>query len=160
MNKESISLRRYQPQDHDAVWNLHNDVLNELGTHGGNGPWDDDLHHIEEVYLRNKGEFFVGVANNTIIAIGGLKRVNRDVAEIKRMRVNTAWRRKGIGQLILNRLEEKAKELGYQELVLDTTTRQTGAQLFYKKNSYHETHRGRYGKFDVIYYKKKIICVV
>ena len=42
-----MEVRRYRAGDHDAVWDLHNVALNEVGAHMGNGPWDDDLHHIE-----------------------------------------------------------------------------------------------------------------
>ena len=55
-----MQLRQYREDDHDEVLNLHNIALNEIGDHAGNSPWDDDLHKIEEVYIRPGGEFLVG----------------------------------------------------------------------------------------------------
>jgi hypothetical protein len=37
---------------------------------GGNGPWDDDLHAIEKVYLANRGEFLIGVVEGEVVAMG------------------------------------------------------------------------------------------
>jgi len=43
-----LAIRRYRDADHDAVWNVHNVALSAVGVHGGNGPWDDDLHNVRE----------------------------------------------------------------------------------------------------------------
>ena len=59
-----LQIRRYGPEDHDAIWNLHNVALWQVGAHAGNGPWDDDLHNIEEAYLNKGGEFLVGDYRN------------------------------------------------------------------------------------------------
>ena len=50
---EGVLVRTYHSSDFDEVWYLHNLALNAVGTHAGNGPWDDDLKNIEEVYLIN-----------------------------------------------------------------------------------------------------------
>ena len=41
----------------------------------GNGPWDDDLHHIEAEYIDTGGEFSVGIIDGRIVAMGALKRL-------------------------------------------------------------------------------------
>lgn len=68
-----LKVRRYRTADHDAVWQLHNESLLATGAHGGNGPWDDDLHQIEEVYLAPGGEFLVGLHQGRIVAMGALR---------------------------------------------------------------------------------------
>ena len=42
-----LEIRRYQSSDYDVVWNLHVSGLQNVGAYLGNGPWDNDLHHIE-----------------------------------------------------------------------------------------------------------------
>ncbi len=54
-----FKIRRYKNSDHDEVWSLHNLALKKVGAHPGNGPWDDDLHHISSVYINRGGEFLV-----------------------------------------------------------------------------------------------------
>ena len=85
-----------------------------------------------------------------------MRRLDAPRGEIKRMRVHPDHQRRGLGQAILDRLEESAMELGLRELVLDTTTSQTAAQAFYRKNGYDETGRKREGRFELVFYRKRL----
>ena len=57
-----------------------------------------DLLDIEGVYLAGDGEFLVGVCNEQVVAMGALRKTSPGYAEIKRMRVAPAFRRRGFGQ--------------------------------------------------------------
>ena len=151
-----LTVRRYQAADHDAAFALHNLALRQVGAHVGNGPWDDDLHHVEELYLNAGGEFLVAELDGRIVGMGALRRRDATRAAITRMRVHPAHQRQGIGQAILTRHEARASGLGYTTLVLETTVRQTAAQRFYLKNGYAETGRSRMYGFDVIHYEKTL----
>src|SRR5689334_7308306 len=96
-----LKIRLYEPLDHDEVWALHNLALWQVGAHAGNGPWDDDLHTIQQVYLDNGGEFLVGLMDERIVAMGAIRRITADTAEVKRMRVHPDCQRRGFGQQIL-----------------------------------------------------------
>jgi ribosomal protein S18 acetylase RimI-like enzyme len=151
-----LNIRRYESSDHAAVWNLHNIALDAVGTNAGDGPWDDDLRQIEAVYLQNGGDFLVGICAGRLVAMGALKRTNADRAEIKRMRVHPDYQRRGFGQAILTALEKRAAELGYKVLHLDTTIQQTAAQGLYQKNGYVVVREGKIGRFDCVFYEKKL----
>ena len=71
------------------------------------------------------------------MAGGGIKRDDDGVAEIKRMYVAPAARRQGLGRRLLEALEEKARELGYARIRLDTGNRQPHAQAMYERAGYH-----------------------
>jgi ribosomal protein S18 acetylase RimI-like enzyme len=152
----TFRIRRYREVDHDAVWDLHNLALNEAGAHAGNGPWDDDLHEIPDVYLNAGGEFLVGLVAGEIVAMGALRRSDAHRAQITRMRVHPRSQRKGFGHRILERLESRAQDLSYETLHLDTTVEQTAAQAFYRSHGYTETGRTRLGPFKVILFEKRI----
>ena len=151
-----LSIRRYQERDHDAVWALHNLALNAVNAHAGNGPWDDDVHHIVEVYLQADGEFLVGERDGQIVAIGGLLRDGEHAAKVRRMRVHPACQRQGYGQAILEALLARAAELGITRLWLDTTRGQVAAQRFYEKNGFQQTGVGQYGAFELLYYERQL----
>ena len=151
-----IHIRRYQLQDHDEVWDLHNLALNRVNAHGGNGLWDDDLHHVDEVYLRAGGEFLVGVLDGRIVAMGALKRADAERAEIKRMRVHPDAQRSGHGSAVLHALETRALDLGYRTLSLDTTIGQAAARAFYAHHGYQDVGRDRYGPFELVLYRKTL----
>ncbi len=70
------------------------------------------------------------------IGCGAFKEFDNTSVEIKRMFTLPETREKGIGTLILNALEDWAKELNYKSTVIETGIRQTEAVQFYKKNLY------------------------
>ena len=154
--KGLMRIRRYRESDHGEVWALHNAALEGTGAHAGDGPWDDDLHHVRDVYLERGGEFLVGTQEGSIVAMGALKRLTANRGEIKRMRVHPDHQRRGCGQAILEALEARAAEFGYNTLQLETTVQQTAAQRMYVKNRYTETGRTKVGDFDVIVYEKAL----
>jgi GNAT superfamily N-acetyltransferase len=151
---ETLHIRRYEPTDNEAVWRLHHVALHDAEAHAGSEEWDEDLHNIESVYLHNDGEFLVGTYRGEIVAMGALRKTTPERAEIKRMRVAPAFQRRGFGQAILAALEQRASELGYRELHLDTTIQQEAARGLYVKNGYRESRRARVGPFECIFYEK------
>jgi ribosomal protein S18 acetylase RimI-like enzyme len=151
-----LHIRRYREADHDAVWALHNLALNQVGAHAGNGPWDDDLHHVSAEYLDSGGEFLVGVADARIVAMGALKRLGPDRAEVKRMRVHPDCQRRGFGQAILDGLQRRAAELGVRHLRLETTAGQVAAQGLYRANGFVEVGRTTFAGFDVLLFEKQL----
>ena len=151
-----LSIRHYHARDYDAVWALHNAALLAVGAHAGNGPWDEDLHAIEQVYLDNGGEFLVGMLDSSIVAMGALRRTSSERAEIKRMRVDPSWQRRGFGEQLLVALEQRAGELGYRTLHLDTTVQNHGAQQLYRKHGWTEVRRGEWRGWQLIFYEKSL----
>ncbi|MBA2376914.1 MAG: GNAT family N-acetyltransferase [Actinomycetota bacterium] len=153
---DALFVRRHEPRDSEATWNLHNAALHTVGAHLGNGEWDDDLHDIEGVYLESGGEFLVGEIDRKIVAMGALKKIGSNRAEIKRMRVEPGFQRRGFGQRMLSFLERRAVELGYSSLRLDTTVRQIAARRLCERNGYRESGRGRVGRFECVFMEKGI----
>jgi ribosomal protein S18 acetylase RimI-like enzyme len=153
-SESMLILQSYRDQDHDAVWELHNIALNQAGAHAGNGPWDDDLHCIQKVYFDAGGYFVAGLLENVIVAMGALKRSDQVRGEIKRMRVHLDFQRRGFGQQILDHLENRARNLGISQLHLDTTSGQTPAIAFYRKNGYMESHNEIGHRFTLIFFEK------
>lgn len=151
---KTLSIRRYEPEDKEAVRRLHDDALHDVGAHLGNGPWDEDLDDIEGAYLALGGEFLVGVLDDGVVAMGALRRISEREAEVKRMRVRPGLQGRGYGQAMLDALHRRAAELGVSTLRLDTAVRQETARRLYLKNGYRESHRGRIGPFDCIYFER------
>jgi GNAT superfamily N-acetyltransferase len=130
---------------------LHNKALDQVGANLGEGPWNDDLKDIKKNYLDNGGEFLVGIIDGTITAMGAIRRVGAGTAEIKRMRVDPQYQRKGFGQRILSLLEEFALQNGYTHLKLDTTTLQIAARRLYEKNGYRRVGMTEVERFLIRY---------
>ena len=151
---QALAIRRYEPADREAVRSLHDEALHDVGAHLGNGPWDIDLDDIESAYLRNGGEFLVGILGEKVVAMGALRRDPDGRAWITRMRVAPNLQGLGIGQALLDALHRRAAELGHDTLHLDTTVGQVAARRLYERNGYRETGRGRVGPFECLYYER------
>jgi ribosomal protein S18 acetylase RimI-like enzyme len=152
----NIKLRQYQTPDQDAVWQLHVDGLKQTDSYIDNRKYDEDMLDIKGTYLDNAGEFFVVSLDNKVVGMGGLLKMNNEIAEVKRMRVNSAYQKKGIGSSILESLIKRAEELGYKKLELDTTENMDAARRLYEKYGFKEFKRGRAGHLESIFYELEL----
>lgn len=68
-------------------------------------------------YYENLQEFFVAQdESGTVIGCGGLHVMWEDIAEVRTLASDGAWRGKGVGHAILDRLLIEAKELGVERV--------------------------------------------
>ncbi|MBU2542414.1 GNAT family N-acetyltransferase [Patescibacteria group bacterium] len=157
---ENIKLRQFEEKDKKATYNLHLEGLKQtesfIDDPKAREQLDQDLKRIREEYIDSDGEFFVAIIDDKVVGMGALRKVDDASAEIKRMRVKPDFQGKGIGALILDRLIEKAKELGYKKLLLDTSIKQIVAQRLYESRGFKECKRGEIYGQETIYYQRDI----
>jgi GNAT superfamily N-acetyltransferase len=87
------------------------------------------------------GVFLVGYEDEHPIAIGGLRRLDDETCEIKRMYVVADARSRGAGRALLAALEETARELGYERVRLDAGPAQEHSRMLFAKTGYGEIPR-------------------
>jgi GNAT superfamily N-acetyltransferase len=156
MEAIDLHIRRYEDRDAEAVWDLHNRALHEIDAHGGNGPWDEDLHRIDEVYIRSGGEFVVGENNGRVVAMGALLPTGPGQGEIKRMRVEPSLQRQGLGRAILSALLEAARRRSLRRLHLETTAGQVAARGLYESSGFVMAGSRNEGNFEVLSYRLEL----
>ena len=112
-------------------------VLNEYGIGGFTHHSDDSLDEIEKSFA---GGFFglIQNENKEIIGTFGLYKLSETNCEIRKMYLLPNARGKGLGKWMVNFLIEKAKELGYQKIELDTASVLLQAIELYKKVGFKE----------------------
>jgi len=114
------------------VKSLSNELHKELEIIYGDGI-------IEDFFDENKQMLIFYLAydeRESAIACGALKHFDDSTAEIKRMYVKPQCRGRGLSKLILMQLEDYAKELNYQRLILETGLKQPEAMSLYNKFGY------------------------
>lgn len=84
------------------------------------------------------GAFLVGYEDGRPIAIGGLRRLDETVCEIKRMYVMPDARSRGAGRALLAALEDVARALGYERARLDSGPRQRHSRMLFADAGYTE----------------------
>jgi GNAT superfamily N-acetyltransferase len=82
------------------------------------------------------GGFVVIFDDGVPVAGGGVKRLDDEACEIKRMYVVPEARGRGLGRVLLEGLEAEARRLGYRLARLDTGPQQPGAQRMYETAGY------------------------
>ena len=158
-----LKIRRYKPSDNAAVKELNLMGINQMmemdlvKDRPDIPNLDSDFDDIENVYIKNRGDFLVGLRGNEIVAIGAIKKYSETCGEIKRIRIRRDCQRKGYGETMILKLIELAKKLKYRELVLDTMTSNLPAQRLFEKTGFHVITRGTRGPFNLIYYGKKLL---
>jgi putative acetyltransferase len=83
------------------------------------------------------GTFLMAWVDEDAVGCGGVRRIDDTTGEIKRMFVHEQARQQGIARAVLNELEQAAKELGYERLILETGTKQPEAIALYESHGYH-----------------------
>ena len=87
------------------------------------------------------GAFLVGYEDGRPIAIGGVRRLDDGVCEIKRMYVVPEARSRGAGRALLQALEDAARELGYARVRLDAGPEQTHSRALFQRTGYVQIPR-------------------
>ena len=125
-----------KPRDYERVYELHVLGLEQTGTHVDSWAHGRDLSSPEALaatYLGDRGDFLVGELDGVIVAMGALRPFDDTRVEMKRVRVDPAHQRRGFGEAIVVRLEQRARELGASAVHLDTTTGQEPAIAMYRE---------------------------
>ena len=81
-------------------------------------------------------EVVVAYSNNAAIGCGAIKPYAERIAEVKRMFVKAENRGKGVAGEILGELESWARELNFDECILETGFKQPEAIALYKRSGY------------------------
>jgi GNAT superfamily N-acetyltransferase len=152
MIKNNFSIRQYVPSDLPIVLDLHRKAMEELGVYI-EGSVNDDLNDISQNYINKSGTFLIGMIDDAIVSIGALRKIDNNIAEIKRMRTYPNYQGRGYGTEILHALIKRAKLLGYKQLILDTSDKQIAAIKMYTKNGFKEYKREIRHGFNCILFR-------
>jgi GNAT superfamily N-acetyltransferase len=87
-------------------------------------------------FLPPRGVFLVAESDGVPAGCGSWRELSPGVAEIKRMYVEPAFRRRGLAQLIVAALEDGAARAGHRSVVLNTGRQQPEALALYAKLGY------------------------
>jgi DNA-binding MarR family transcriptional regulator/GNAT superfamily N-acetyltransferase len=102
------------------------------------------------------GDFLVLRSETDVVACGGLQRYTRTIGEIKRMWVDPEWRGCGLAARLLTYLEDRAAELGYREVYLDTNAALVEAIAMYEKAGYRHIDRYNENPYAQAWFAKRL----
>ena len=124
-----------------------------------------DFQEIEEEFAKFPGEYalsakgtlLLAYINNIPVGVIGLRKIDNDICEMKRLYVKSQVRGQGIGKYLSLALMERARELSYKVMRLDTLSRMTSSVSLYKFLGFYEIPPYRYNPLtDVLYMEIKL----
>lgn len=129
---DELTIRVYEPQDHDAVLRLYHDA--RLGKSKPNDS-GADVENIDAGYFGDDGScFWVAELNgHGVIGTIGVQRQTDHYAQIRRLRVATEHRNRGIGTRLIETSLNFCEEAGYLKVVLDTVPGRAPAIPLFEK---------------------------
>lgn len=132
----SVLIRRYQPADQAAVYELIARVLGEFGFSFAVGGIERDLQDISARYGNDQAGFWVAEADGVIIGTVAIRPKEPQTAELKRLYVHPARRGSGLGQSLYGHAETFARGAGYQRIWLESSRRFAKAHRLYERNGF------------------------
>ena len=106
--------------------------------------FEDELKTIDQQYNKPGGALIIVYNGNEPIGCAGLRKIDAETAELKRMFVLAAYNGKGIGKKMLGSIIDIARELNYKKLRLDTLPDMIQAQRLYRSSGFIEIAPYRY----------------
>ncbi|WP_393072233.1 GNAT family N-acetyltransferase [Streptomyces sp. LN704] len=105
----------------------------QVATYGfADDPTDTPTAHFDPPH----GLFLIAHRDGVAVGCGGIRLLNANTAEIKRMYVTATARGQGLGRHILQSLEDQAASRGATQIVLETGASNHGALALYQNSGY------------------------
>jgi GNAT superfamily N-acetyltransferase len=97
--------------------------------------------------------FLIGRLQSQAVSCGAYRRLEDDIAEVKRMFVLPEFRGRGYARRMLATLENLARQDGYRMIRLETGVRQPESISLYERNGYR-----RIPRFGVYEHDQRSVC--
>lgn len=104
------------------------------------------------------GHYLLALDGAAVAGVGGVRAVERPAgaAEVKRMWVAPTYRGTGLGRRLLAALEDLARELGHDVVVLDTHRSLGEALSLYARAGYREVERYNDNPYAQAFFRKEL----
>ena len=122
----------------DAVRDLFREYAKGLGVDLCFQDFEHELSTLPGKYARPKGRLYLAYDQGEAIACIALRPIDERIGEVKRLYVKPTHRRQGLSKILVERIIDDARSLGYKRLVLDTLNTMTPAMNLYKSLGFVE----------------------
>lgn len=97
-----------------------------------------EMENFNALFTRPNGFFLMAKIGQETAGCVGLLRHTASTAEVKRLFVRPAFRGLHLGETLVSALVQRAKELGFERLILDAVPQTTVAQSLYRTLGFQE----------------------
>lgn len=129
----NLIYREAKTGDEEQILKLIEVVLSDYNLSLEPKGADEDVTDIKSYYKNNHGWFQVVENNKTIIGSVGIYKINSDECELRKMYLYPEYHGQGIGSALMINALDKAKELGFKYMTLQTNSVLKKALPIYEK---------------------------
>lgn len=134
-------IRDVEAKDNDVLIQLVHVTLEEFGAKGdGFAMADAELLDMYENYQIEGKHYFVVELDGRVLGGAGVAPLDGEeesgVCELRKMYFFPELRGKGLGKQLIDKCIEKAREMGYHSMYLETITEMTTAQKLYQSRGF------------------------
>ena len=108
----------------------------------------DNTFEEISLYFPPRGRLLLARNLHRLVGVGFLKPIRVDTCEIKRMYVRPEHRGRGLGRIMLSRLIDEAKEIGYKNIFLDGACYMKAAHSLYRSMGFTDIEYYSEGETD------------
>lgn len=98
---------------------------------------EEDMANLGK-FMPPDGRLLLAQNNNFVAGCVCLKKLNSSIGEVKRLYVKPAFRGKGMGKMLVGKLLEESREIGYESIRLDSTRYMVNAHDLYRSFGFQE----------------------
>ena len=144
-----LEVKEYKPQDSESVRNLILSVLKDEYPFDMNAYSETDINDVARVYSGEKNTFFVIKDKDKVVGTVGVKCDSDKTALLRRIFVDKAYRKKGLGASLVKKAVSFCKSKGYKEIAFRSTDRMKDAMRLLEKNGFKKIESLEVSGFNI-----------
>ena len=82
--------------------------------------YSDEMEHLESKYGLPEGRLYLVYCDEELAGCIGLRKIDNQNCEMKRLYVRPKFRGRKVGNLLVEKIIDDAKKIGYSHMLLDT----------------------------------------
>ena len=116
--------------------------------------YDNETENLESKYGLPCGRLYLAFCGNELAGCIALRKLDYENCEMKRLYVRPEFRRNKIGNILVTKIIEDAKNIGYKHILLDTFPFLENAIKLYKNLGFYEIESYSNSPMDNLIYLK------
>lgn len=114
--------------------------------------YGDEFENPAHKYAMPDGRLYLVYCDGALAGCIGLKKLDEESCELKRLYVRSEYRGRGIGRTLVQRIISDAGEIGYQRIMLDTFAFLENAIKLYHSLGFYEVESYNSSPMDNLIY--------
>ena len=148
---QPFAVRDFRPEDLPACRKLYVEGL--ISGKLAENDTGFDIDDIEWAYMKPPGNhFWVAETGGEVVGMIGVQAHEEGCGEIRRLRVSSDHRRKGIGSALVEAALRFCQEKGYLKIQLDTFVDRDAAIRLFEKFRFRHSRTRKVGDKELMYF--------